>query len=261
MEGWATFVQVAFFLITAKAASSVKEQRDAASARIVLLEHSQALEHQIIEISEREQQRIGQDLHDGICQYLAALSCAATSLKSDLERRLLHTEAKAAGDLADHLRDAVVQIRNLARGLVPVQMDDAGLAAAVEELTASVSRLQGINCSYEAVGSPAIFENAAAIHLYRIAQEAISNATHHGHAQNVVVSLIDERDATILRIADDGAGISNTEPRGNGMGLSLMQYRARLVGGELKIEEPSAGGTIVSCGIPTSREPLQSYAA
>lgn len=261
MEAWETFVRVNFFLITAVGASALRQQRDATLARIALLEHSHALERQIIEISEREQQRIGQDLHDGICQYLAALSCAATSLKGDLELRQLPAEAKAAAELARLLRDAVVQTRNLARGLVPVQMDEAGLASAVEELAASVTRLLGINCSYESVGSPAVLENATAIHLYRIAQEAINNATQHGHAQNVVVSLSDDREMTTLRIADDGAGISQTEPRGGGMGLSLMHYRARLAGGELRIEEPPGGGTIVSCGIPAATERWEKDAA
>ena len=99
------------------------------------------------------------------------------------------------------------------------------------------------------------------MHLYRIAQEAINNATKHGKAANVRVSLIADGKATTLRIADDGSGISKTATESDGMGLGLMLYRARLVGGELNIESPNTGGTIVSCGIPLEREEWRQHAA
>jgi signal transduction histidine kinase len=261
LEGWEVFVRCGFFVITAIGTSAVRQQRDASASRIALLEYSQRLEREIIGISEREQERIGQDLHDGICQYLAALSCSAASLKSDLEGHHLAAESKVADELAGFLRDAVIQIRNLARGLVPVQMDEAGLASALEELTASATRLLGIRCVYESAGTPLIRDNAVAMHLYRIAQEAINNATKHGKAANVRVSLIADEKATTLRIADDGSGISKTATESDGMGLGLMLYRARLVGGELNIESPNTGGTIVSCGIPLEREEWRQYAA
>jgi signal transduction histidine kinase len=261
MEAWEVFVCCGFFLITAIGVSAVKQQRDASASRIALLEYSQRLEREIIGISEREQERIGQDLHDGICQYLAALSCSAASLKSDLEGHDLAAEAKVADQLAGFLRDAVIQTRNLARGLVPVPMDEAGLASALEELTASSTRLLGICCVYESAGAPLIQDNVVAMHLYRIAQEAINNATKHGKATNVLVSLIEDGKATTLRIADDGAGISKTATGREGMGLGLMQYRARLVGGELSVEEPHTGGTVVSCEIPLEGEEWSQHAA
>jgi signal transduction histidine kinase len=260
-EGWEVVVRCGFFVITAIGTAAVKHQRDASAARIALLEYSQRLEREIIGISEREQERIGQDLHDGICQYLAALSCNAASLKSDLEGHQLAEEARVADELAGFLRDAVVQTRNLARGLVPVQMDEAGLASALEELTASVTRLLGIRCVYESAGAPMIQDNTVAMHLYRIAQEAINNATKHGKAGNILVSLVEDGTATTLRIADDGQGISKTATGGDGMGLGLMYYRARLVGGALSIEEPPAGGTVISCGIPLQGEEWRQHAA
>jgi signal transduction histidine kinase len=261
LEGWEVFVRCEFFVITAIGTAAVKHQRDASASRIALLEYSQRLEREIIGISERERERIGQDLHDGICQYLAALSCNAASLKSDLEKHHLVAEARAADELAGFLRDAVVQTRNLARGLVPVQMDEAGLASALEELTASVTRLLGIRCVYESAGVPLIRDNTVAMHLYRIAQEAINNATKHGKAENVLVSLVEDGKATTLRIADDGEGISKTATDSDGMGLGLMSYRARLVGGELRIEEPEAGGTVISCGIPVQQDEWRQHAA
>jgi signal transduction histidine kinase len=261
MEYWEVLVRCSFFVITAIGTSAVKQERDASASRIALLEYSQRLEREIIGISEREQERIGQDLHDGICQYLAALSCSAASLKSDLDGHHLAAESKVADELAGFLRDAVIQIRNLARGLAPVQMDESGLASALEELTASATRLLGIRCVYESAGTPLIRDNAVAMHLYRIAQEAINNATKHGKATNVRVSLIADPKATTLRIADDGVGISKTATESDGMGLGLMLYRARLVGGDLNIESPNTGGTIVSCGIPLEREEWRQHAA
>ena len=85
------------------------------------------------------------------------------------------------------------------------------------------------------------------MHLYRIAQEAINNAAKHGKANTITLSLDANEEMTTLRIADDGAGISKTEPSGRGMGLSIMNYRARLSGGELQVEEGETGGTVVSC--------------
>jgi signal transduction histidine kinase len=261
VEGWEVLVRCGFFVITAIGTAAVKHQRDTSASRIALLEYSQRLEREIIGISEREQERIGQDLHDGICQYLAALSCSAASLKTDLEGYDLPAEARVADELAGFLRDAVVQTRNLARGLVPVQMDEAGLASALEELTASATRLLGIRCVYESSGAPLIKDNTVAMHLYRIAQEAINNATKHGKATKILVSLIEDGNATTLRIADDGTGISKVANGSGGMGLGLMYYRARLVGGELRIDEPVTGGTVVSCGIPLSSEEWSQHAA
>ncbi|PZR75141.1 MAG: sensor histidine kinase [Chthoniobacterales bacterium] len=260
MEAWEVFVRCGFFIITAIGTSGVRNQRDASASRIALLEYSQRLERELIGASEREQERIGQDLHDGICQYLAALSCNAASLKSDLERQNLTAEASAADELATYLSEAVVQTRNLARGLVPVQMDEAGLSSALEELTASVTHLLGVRCTYHSAGVPLIRDKMVAMHLYRIAQEAINNATKHGRARSIRVSLTEDGKASTLRIADDGVGISKTRTD-DGMGLGLMYYRSRLVGGELRIEEPPAGGTVVSCGVPLAAEKEMKYAA
>src|SRR5205085_4407422 len=150
---------------------------------------------------------------------------------------------------------------DLACGLVPVHMDEAGLPSALEELTASATQLLGIRCVYESDGAPLIQDNTMATHLYRIAQEAINNATKHGKATNVLVSLIEDGKATTLRIADNGSGISKTATGGDGMGMGLMHYRARLAGGELRIEEPPSGGTVISCGIPLQDEEWSQYAA
>jgi signal transduction histidine kinase len=260
-QGWETSVRLGFFIFVALVGASLRAHTDLARARIALLEHSQHLEREIVTISEREQRRIGQDLHDGICQYLAALGCAAASLESDLKGHYMPNEAAVAGDLAKFLQDAVIQTRDLARGLAPVQIDEAGLPLALENLADSVTRLQGITCTFANNGPPLPFDEARAMHLYRIAQEAINNATKHGKARRVAIALQARAGLTTLTISDNGLGISKTPRAKGGIGLSIMQYRARLSGGELRIEEPSHGGTIVSCIICALREDRHEEAA
>jgi signal transduction histidine kinase len=260
-EGWETFVRLGYFIFIAIGADSLRAQRDAASARIALLEHSQRLEREIIGISEREQRRIGQDLHDGLCQYLAALGCAAASLQGDLEKLELSSQAKVAGELTKFLRDAVVQTRDLSRGLAPVPIGEDGLASALEDLAQSVKRLQGVDCTFTANQFSHSCDEKSAMHLYRIAQESINNATKHGKARKIDISIRTAGENTILRIADDGAGISRTAPGRRGMGLNIMNYRARVSGGELQIEEPPHGGTVVSCTISPPKQDYNEQAA
>jgi len=243
-------IRFAFFFLVAAAGIATKEQHQAAKARIALLEHAQRLEKQIIEVSEYEQQRIGRDLHDGLCQFLAAIGCVATSLKIDLEAQNLSEPAASAAEIEKLLSESVKQARNLAHGLVPVQLDEAGLPAALEELAASTSRLLAMDCTFEFAGDYRIAHNDKATHLYRIAQEAINNATKHGKAQNIELRLSANSNAVSLSIADDGAGFSKTEKDLNGLGISIMRYRANVVGGEFEIEARPKGGTIVSCTVP-----------
>jgi signal transduction histidine kinase len=229
--------------------------------RIALLEHSQRLEREIVSISDAEQRRIGQDLHDGLCQYLAALGCSAASLRDDLKKLHLEVEADSAGELAELLQEAVVQTRDLSRGLVPAHVEQVGLVLALESLAPSVGRLQGVNCTFQFRGLSRKYEDRTARHLYRIAQEAINNAIRHGRARSISISLEATKRATTLQVWDDGVGISASAPNGTGMGLSIMRYRARETGGELRIEEPKSGGTLVCCTTKISNEVSQSAAA
>jgi signal transduction histidine kinase len=250
IQGWEISVRFAFFFLVAVAGIATKEQHRESKARISLLEHAQKLEKQIIEVSEYECQRIGRDLHDGLCQYLAAVGCAATSLRIDLEQRGLEKLAVTAGEIENHLTESVKQARNLAHGLVPVQLDEAGLPAALQELAASTSRLLAMDCTFEFAGDYRATHNEKATHLYRIAQEAINNAMKHGKARTVAVRLSANPSAMSLSIADDGTGFSKTEKEMSGVGISIMQYRANMVGGEFEIEGRAKGGTIVSCTVP-----------
>ena len=185
IAAWEVPRHVGFFLIVALVGAALRSKSDMAAQRIALLEHSQRLEREIVNISEAEQRRIGQDLHDGLCQYLAGLTCSATSLRDDLQELHLHADANAAGELVKLLQDAVVQTRDLARKLVPAHVSRLGLVLALESLAQSVTRLHGITCRCRCHASSANWDEHTAMHLYRIAQEAINNATRHGKARNI----------------------------------------------------------------------------
>jgi signal transduction histidine kinase len=245
IAAWEVPRHVGFFLIVALVGAALRTKSDMAAQRIALLEHSQRLEREIVNISEAEQRRIGQDLHDGLCQYLAGLTCSATSLRDDLQELHLRADANAAGELVKLLQDAVVQTRDLARKLVPAHVSRLGLVLALESLAQSVTRLHGITCRCRCHASSANWDEHTAMHLYRIAQEAINNATRHGKARNICLFLNAAGQSIRLRVVDDGTGIS--ESPSDGMGLDIMRYRARLIGGQLTIKTRNSRGTIVTC--------------
>jgi Signal transduction histidine kinase len=250
---WDAAVRLMLFGLVLFAGWSVKRQRDEARARIELLERSEQLEKEIIEISEREQERIGHDLHDGVCQYLAAIGITASMLRHDAEKTSKGLAAKIE-ELADHVRDAAGRARQLARGLSPVDRDEGGLESALEELASSTAKLTGISCSFVCPGQAPKLESTPAIHLFRIAQEAVSNALKHGHAKTIVIALDSSDDACSLRVSDDGVGFVPSVTEKKGMGLSIMRYRARMIGGDLEIQPNSPTGIVVACAIPMGTE-------
>jgi signal transduction histidine kinase len=252
VHAWEIAVRFGFFFLVALAGIAIREQHRASTARIALLEHTRKLEKQIIEVSEYEQQRIGRDLHDGLCQFLAAIGCAVTSLKMDLEQRGLANSAATAAEIERLLGESVKQARDLAHGLVPVRLDEGGLPAALQELAASTNRLFPLECAFEFAGETSLPQNGQATHLYRIAQEAIHNATKHSRPSRIDIRLSANRSAMSLSVADDGIGFSNISKQMNGVGISIMRYRANLLGGEFEIEQRASGGTIVSCTVPTN---------
>src|SRR5437868_3769156 len=251
VQAWEIAIRFAFFFLVALAGIAMRERQSASNARISLLEHTQRLEKQIIEVSEYEQQRIGRDLHDGLCQFLAAIGCVATSLKTDLKQRGLNTLEASASEIEKLLSESVKQARDLSHGLVPVQLDEAGLPAALQELAVTTSRLLPVKCNFESAGQTGAGENGKATHLYRIAQEAIHNATKHGKAHKIDIRLSANASATSLSIADDGIGFPENGHAINGVGISIMRYRANIMDGEFTIEGGVDGGTIVSCTVPT----------
>ncbi len=204
------------------------------------------LENEILEISEQERRRIGQDLHDGLGQMLTGISL----ISKNLERRLRDSgarEADAAAEITELMKEADQHARSLARGLVPVELDGNGLSSALHRLVAQASRLFSIHCSFEHVGSPHLEDNTVATHLYRIAQEAVSNAVKHGMANRVAVTLATGHDRVRLRIHDNGSGFPDSMNESQGMGVRIMHYRARIIGGTLDIRDHADGGAVVTC--------------
>ena len=258
LRAWDAFIRLMFFLVVTFAGAAYKQQRATVSARVALLERSRRLEQEIIAISERERQGIGRDLHDGMCQYLAAIGLTAGLLRQNLADDG-HPRAQAAGEIANLLQDAVERARELARGLSPVDRDEGGLESALEELANSTTRLTGVQCAFLCAEPVPIQEDIRAIHLFRIAQEAVSNATRHGHARHIIVALEAGAHDFALRVSDDGRGFDAAVSGGRGgMGLNIMRYRARMIGGTLEVYPNTPTGTVVACtvqaGAPVSAE-------
>jgi PAS domain S-box-containing protein len=202
------------------------------------------LETEITEISKREQQRIGQDLHDGLCQELAGIQLMCQVLEQKLTGKS-KVEAKQVADIGEHIRQAIGHTRKLARGLSPVELETNGFVSALLELADHARNLFHIECRFECEAPISIRDNVAATHLYRIAQEAINNAVKHGHAQRVIISLKYAGDKIALSIADNGLGFSNESRKGPGMGLHTMKYRAGVLGAPLEVRSDGAGVKVI----------------
>ena len=205
------------------------------------------LEREIIEVSSREQQRIGEDLHDGLGQHLTGISFLTKALERKIAGKLPE-EAKEAAEIARLVLQALAQTRNLARGLFPAELERNGLVAALQELTATVSRTCSVNCAIKAPESVAVHDNVLATHIFRIAQEAINNSVKHGKSKNIQVVLLSrpEDDKFELTVTDDGTGFC-PEAKMEGLGLRIMHYRARRIGGALNVSATEKGGTRVTC--------------
>jgi PAS domain S-box-containing protein len=206
------------------------------------------LQQEILEASADEQRRIGQDLHDGLCQHLAGVAFATEVLRKKMETRCA-PEAVSIAKVAELIDQAITQARELARGLQPVTLEAGGLAVALEALAEKVENLFQINCLFVSEGDGLVRDHAAATHLYRIAQEAISNAIKHGKARTVIIELTAaaSQSELVLRITDDGIGLGKAASDGKGMGLRTMAYRASLIGGQLTVRPGDRGGSIVAC--------------
>ncbi|HEX4085367.1 MAG TPA: ATP-binding protein, partial [Chthoniobacteraceae bacterium] len=165
-------------------------------------------------------------------------------------------EAETAAELHELLKDAVVQARNIARGIAPVHMDEAGLASGLEDLAAGTRRIQDIDCTFLPAGEVLVEDRETAIHLYRIAQEAISNAVRHGQATKVVIRLALTETEVTLAIEDNGSGLAAPDQNSKGMGLRSMRYRASVLDGSFELNPIAGGGTRVCCRVPLNKAQL-----
>jgi len=211
------------------------------------IQRRKGLEGEILSVSDREQQRLGQELHDGLCQHLTAVAFMTRSIALRLrDHRVI--DAADIEKVAELVNTAAVDTRNLSRALHRVDVDAAGLIVALQDL---VDReIWRTPCRLEVKPSFQINDDAAAAHLYRIAREAVINANKHAKARQIVVRLERVRKEMMLRVIDDGVGFPKDLNPQQGLGFHIMNYRAQLIGGRLEIDSPQTGGTRVSCYWP-----------
>ncbi len=213
------------------------------------LTERKALEDKILHISEEEQARIGQDIHDDLCQQLAAIGCLAKVAQKKLTKAG-SAEAQSLAEIVQLVSKANTRARETSRGLMPVVIDSGGLMAALEELAESTSRAFEVACDFRYDNPVQVSDNNLSVQIFRIAQEAVSNAVKHGQAGRVDIHLARLSGNIVLTIRDNGVGIPASPAKGTGMGLLTMSHRAQMMGGTLKIEPRQGGGTQVTCSVP-----------
>ncbi len=210
------------------------------------------LEEEILEISEREQQRIGRDLHDDLGQQLAAASMMSAVHARQLVKRG-SPEADAAHRITELLKEALALTRGLARGLHPVSPEPGGLRSALLGLAERASETFHIDCHIKCPVDLSIDNNTMATHLYRIAQEAVSNGVRHGHASGIGIEVSADPHRIVLSVKDNGKGFPVGASERKGMGLRIMSYRSDMIGGELEIRRnPDGKGVTVTCTVNPS---------
>ena len=203
------------------------------------------LEEELLAATAREQRRLGQDLHDGLCQHLAGIEFRNEALALDLEDDPpAREEVENIGAL---LREGTRQARMLARGLAPVELEKNGLMAALTELAANSAILYRIECGFTCEQPVLVTDGAKATHLYRIAQEAISNAVRHARAKTIALELRPDGDEAVLTVTNDGTPLPAEPGRIGVMGLRIMRYRAELIGATLRLSSTSEGKTGLNC--------------
>jgi PAS domain S-box-containing protein len=208
-----------------------------------------SLEEAILKISATEQRRIAQDLHDGLGQHLTGIAFMSKVLEEKLADKSL-PEAAEAAKIVKMVNQAIENTRQLARGLHPVAAEPLGLMSALRNWANEVEELFHIRCTFRCSQPLPIRDPNLATHLYRIAQEAVHNAIRHGKSRNIEVGLSRKNETGTLTIRDDGDGFQKQESAQPGVGLSIMNYRADMVGGSLKVQPNEDRGVTVTCMFP-----------
>ncbi len=214
------------------------------------------LEREVLQASDQERRRIGQDMHDGLGQMLTGIGLISKNLANALDRED-HPKAADMQEVADLIREADEYARTLARGLIPVELEMGGLTGALQRLCEQAERLFDIDCTLEHAGDKTVGDADVATHFYRIAQEALSNAVRHGKASFVQITLDVSNGQVRLRVRDNGKGLpedsvspvtlNENEFLKRGMGIRIMHHRARIVGAQLDIHGQQGEGTVVTC--------------
>lgn len=212
------------------------------------LSNRRELEREVLEANMNEQRRIGQDLHDGLCQDLLGIAFNADHVATQLHAD--NAEALVRG-IAASVREATSVARHLSHNLYPIHIREGGLATALGALAEKTSASFHVQCSFRETPNSDALSEVIATHLYRIAQEAIANAIRHGKAKLIEIDLERSVERIALTIRDNGEGFQKSgaeEQVTSGIGLQTMRYRAHLMGGDLDVRS-SDGKTHVCCSI------------
>jgi len=206
------------------------------------------VEKEVLEITQEEQKRFGSQLHDGLCQELTAIMVFAKGLTQKMEKdnRLDIAELKKISDL---LHGAVDQARDTARGLYPGELEGSSLMHTLEELTSSTQKFSGVSCRFYCPKPVLIKDSNIATHIYKIAQEGVSNAVKHGKAKEIEVSFIQQAGMITLEVKDNGVGFVPDPKNSKGIGLKIMKYRAHLIGASFHVETNPPHGVILRCSL------------
>jgi signal transduction histidine kinase len=237
-----------------------EEQRliDAVAGDLEKWLEGKRLEQTLISMAEEHQHTIGRELHDNLGQQIAAIGYQAEALEQDISASGSAEAAKVAASIAAQAQDAVTRCKQLAHGLLPFELETYGLLVALQALANRVADVYKISCKFIDRNDVAINDNKIALNLYRIAQEATSNAIRHGSAHHIVISVGSDSGVLCLSICDDGSGISGIDTeRGStvGVGIKIMHYRARQLGAALKFLPHPEGGTEVRLEMLIVQEP------
>jgi PAS domain S-box-containing protein len=220
--------------------------------RLQAAERARRLEKEIVEISAREQRRIGFELHDGLGQTLGGIAFRAAALAERL-RAQRSAQAEDAEALAGFLNKAVAETRTLAQGLAAMEVDAAGLGQALQRVCVDNALHPGVACVFARAGREIRLQFAAELHLFRIAQESIHNALRHGTPTRVEVTLDFDHPRLCLLVKDNGRGFDPHGEAGRGIGLGIMRYRADALGAVLSVHSRLGQGTEVRCELPDCR--------
>jgi len=210
------------------------------------------LEKEILDITERERELIGQEMHDGMGQVLTgiAVKCKGLALKLKGKSSKVMKDALVISKLANV---AIAQTRDLAKMLYPVDIETGGLVSALKTLAASTEETMAVTCRFQYDKSVSVKNLVEAKQIYRIVQEAITNAVRHGKANNIDINLYLTKKGTVLAIENDGLDFPKLSPIRKGFGLKIMQYCTDLIGGSIDIRKGDKGGTVVTCIFPNGR--------
>lgn len=218
-------------------------QRRLFAGVILDMSEQQRLQREILEIPVNEQRRIGQELHDGLGQQLTGLGMLATSLLNKASK----PEYELAAQLANGLQEAVSQVRALSHGLVPVDVDSGHFGNALESLAENLRLQTGLSINLAIREPVRVADNSSAMHLYRIAQEAVTNSIRHADAGQIEIAVGREGGRGYLSVRDDGSGFDTSARASEGLGLRIMKYRCDLIDAELEIRSAAAEGTEIKC--------------